>query len=195
MYRFRKSFTIIHNLLYSFSAQKKVIQEDLNKWRKEYYLDNSYSLSDVLIKYPAFRNVYYYRLKKDNNKLIKVLVFFAKLMLKKQLLLFITTRDIGGGLFFLHGFSTIVSAKSIGMNCWINQQVTIGYTTPDGAPVIGDNVKIFAGAKVLGDIKIGNNVIIGANAVVVKDVPEDCTVVGVPARIVRIKGKRVNQEL
>ncbi len=109
--------------------------------------------------------------------------------------MYITTKTIGPGLFFLHGFSTIVSAKSIGNNCWINQQVTIGYTTPDGAPVIGDNVRIYAGAKVLGDITVGNNVIIGANAVVVKDVPENCTVVGVPAYIIKKNGVKTRGNL
>lgn len=55
------------------------------------------------------------------------------------------------------------------------------------APVIGDNVYIGAGAKILGSIKIGNNVNIGANSVVVNDIPDNCTVVGAPARIVKTK--------
>lgn len=54
-----------------------------------------------------------------------------------------------------------------------------------GIPTIGNNVEFGAGCKVLGEIKIGNNVIIGANAVVVHDVPNNCVVVGVPARIIR----------
>ena len=53
-----------------------------------------------------------------------------------------------------------------------------------GYPTIGDNVILFAGCKVLGKVKIGNNVIVGANAVVTHDVPDDCVVAGVPARIV-----------
>ena len=52
-------------------------------------------------------------------------------------------------------------------------------------PVIGDNVHISAGARILGPIRIGNNVIIGANAVVVKDVPDNCIVAGVPAKIIK----------
>ena len=85
--------------------------------------------------------------------------------------LYITTDDIGEGLFIQHGFATIISAKRIGKNCWVNQQVTIGYNKR-GAPVIGDNVTIHAGALVIGDITIGNNVIIGAGAIVVDDVPD-----------------------
>lgn len=72
----------------------------------------------------------------------------------------------------------------IGKNCTIHQQVTIGQSEGNGAPIIGDNVMIGAGAKIIGNVKIGNNVKIGANAVVVKDVPDNATAVGVPARII-----------
>ena len=123
------------------------------------------------------------------------MISLADFFLKPQSNLYIVTKSIKGGLFLHHAFSTIVSAKSIGRNCWINQQVTIGYTSPDGAPVIKDNVRIYAGAKVLGDITVGNNVIIGANAVVVKDVPDNCTVVGVPAYIIKRDGQKVRQPL
>ncbi|MGO4574247.1 serine O-acetyltransferase [Microvirga sp. 2TAF3] len=109
--------------------------------------------------------------------------------------LFIRTEDIGPGLFIQHGFSTIIAAKSIGSNCWINQQVTIGYSNETDAPVIGNNVRITAGAKVIGNVTVGDNVIIGANAVVVKDVPANCTVVGIPAYIVRRDGKKVLEQL
>jgi serine O-acetyltransferase len=83
----------------------------------------------------------------------------------------------------------------IGNNCWINQQVTIGHKDKTGRPQIGDNVRITAGAKVIGNIKIGNNVTVGANAVVVKDVPDHCVVVGVPAYIVKKNGIAVREKL
>lgn len=107
----------------------------------------------------------------------------------------IYTRDIGGGLIIQHGVATIIAARKIGKNGWINQQVTIGYTNDTDCPTLGDNVTVGAGAKVLGDVTVGNNVVIGANAVVVKDVPDDCVVVGVPARIVRRDGARVDKPL
>lgn len=73
----------------------------------------------------------------------------------------------------------------IGNNVRIDQQVTIGIRwDEDIAPIIGDNVRIGAGAKILGSIKIGNHARIGANAVVLTDVPEGATAVGVPARII-----------
>ena len=95
------------------------------------------------------------------------------------------TGKIGGGLFIQHGFSTYIAAESIGENCWINQQVTIGYKDNTTPPVIGNNVTITCGAKVLGPITIADNVTIGANAVVVKDLPPNSVWGGVPARRIR----------
>ena len=90
--------------------------------------------------------------------------------------------SIMGGLRFPH-YSCIIIAKScnIGKNCTIHQGVTIGqshFGKHQGYPTIGDNVLIYAGAKICGGIKVGNNVVIGANAVVTNDVPDGCVVVG-----------------
>lgn len=95
---------------------------------------------------------------------------------------------VKGGLRFFH-YSCIIVAQSvkIGKNCSIHQGVSIGRVfagKKKGVPVIGDNVVIFPGAKVIGNIAIGNNVVIGANAVVVDDVPDNCVVAGVPAKII-----------
>jgi serine O-acetyltransferase len=109
--------------------------------------------------------------------------------------LYITTSDVGPGLFIQHGFSTIISAKKIGQNCWVNQQVTIGYSNDTDCPTIGNNVQICAGAKVIGNVNVGDNSIVGANAVVVKDVPANCTVVGIPAYIVRRNGVKTKEPL
>lgn len=77
----------------------------------------------------------------------------------------------------------------IGDNTLIYQNVTLGGRNGESGPVIGKNVVIGAGACVLGSITIGDNVKIGANAVVLESVPSDCTVVGVPAKIVKKKKK------
>lgn len=78
----------------------------------------------------------------------------------------------------------IVSHKAvIGTNCTIFQQVTIAEKNGKAA-TIGNNVLIGAGAKILGNVKIGNGAKIGANAVVVHDVPDNCTAVGCPAKII-----------
>ena len=144
------------------------------------------NFSRYMITKKEFRSLFYYR--------CSCARVFSLLAPPSQDL-YIDTRRIGPGLFLQHCFSTIIVADSIGENCWINQQVTIGYSKDERAPIIGDNVNINAGAKVIGSIRIGNNVKIGANAVVVKDVPDNCTVVGVPAYIVRRDGKSVRENL
>ena len=91
-----------------------------------------------------------------------------------------------------HGFHGVFISKDakIGKDVTIYHQVTIGSieskgSKHPGAPVIGNNVLIGAGAKILGGITIGNNVKIGANAVVVDDVPNNCVVVGVPGKVIK----------
>lgn len=91
----------------------------------------------------------------------------------------------GGGLLIMHGFSTIINCKSMGENCIIYQQVTIG-ATKNGCPQIGDNVTIYCGAKIIGNVIIGDNAVVGANAVVTKDVPSNAVVAGVPAKVIKI---------
>lgn len=81
----------------------------------------------------------------------------------------------------------MIACKHIGKNCWINQQVTIGYSDATNCPYIGNDVQIKAGAKVIGNVNVGDDVIIGANAVVVKDVPSHSIVVGIPARIIKVR--------
>lgn len=98
--------------------------------------------------------------------------------------------QIGKNLFIDHGTGVVIGETAvIGDNCTIYQGVTLGGTGKEHNkrhPTLKDNVIVGAGAKVLGNITIGNNVKIGANAVVLKDVPDDCTVVGI-GRIVNAK--------
>lgn len=92
---------------------------------------------------------------------------------------------IGGGLLMPHPNGIVIHpAAVIGPNCLIFQQVTIGQRS-GGVPTIGGHVDIGAGAKILGRIDIGNHSVIGANAVVLRNVPERSTAVGIPAKVVR----------
>lgn len=97
--------------------------------------------------------------------------------------------QIGGGLFLPHTVGTVLGAERIGDNCTIMQGVTLGTSEPDMGftvserPVIGNNVLIGAGAKVIGRITIGDHAKIGANAVVLHDVPAYAVAAGVPATI------------
>ena len=95
-----------------------------------------------------------------------------------------------------HGTGIVIGETTeIGNDCIIYQGVTLGGTGKDTGkrhPTIGNGVLIGAGAKILGPINIGNNVKVASGAVVVKDVDDNCTVVGVPGRIVRIDGERID---
>lgn len=94
---------------------------------------------------------------------------------------------IGYGLYIGHGIGIVISPTAeIGNNCNISQFVTIG-TNEGKAATIGDNVYIGPSVCIVENVHIGNNVTIGAGAVVVKDVPDNVTVAGVPARIISNK--------
>jgi serine O-acetyltransferase len=95
-----------------------------------------------------------------------------------------------------HGMGIVIGETAeIGDDCLIYHGVTLGGTGKDVGkrhPTIGNNVLIGTGAKVLGPINVGDNSRIAANSVVLKDIPEDSTAVGIPARVVRIAGQKVN---
>tara|TARA_Y100000766_G_scaffold282832_2_gene297008 strand:- start:1130 stop:1717 length:588 start_codon:yes stop_codon:yes gene_type:complete len=86
----------------------------------------------------------------------------------------------------LHNFAGIeLDPRRAGTNLTVNQNVCIGADYyKRGKPVLGNNVFVGAGAKILGDIEIGNNVVIAANSVVISSIPDNCSVVGIPAKIV-----------
>ena len=106
---------------------------------------------------------------------------------------------IGKGFFIDHGTGVVIGETTeIGDNCTIYQGVTLGGTGKDVGkrhPTLGDNVMVGAGAKVLGPVKLGNNSKIAAGAVVLRDIPESSTAVGIPAKVVRKAGRKVSDDL
>jgi serine O-acetyltransferase len=106
---------------------------------------------------------------------------------------------IGKGFFIDHGMGVVIGETAeIGDNCSIYQGVTLGGTGKDLGkrhPTLGDNVMVGAGAKVLGPFTIGDNSKIAAGAVVLKEIPDYATAVGVPARVVRQQGRRVSDDV
>ena len=96
--------------------------------------------------------------------------------------------DIGSKTKFGYGGSGVVlhARSKIGKNCIINPGVTVGGRSKEyKVPVIGNNVYIGGGVKILGPIILGNNIVIGANSVVMHDIPDNCVVVGIPAKIIK----------
>ncbi|AQW82239.1 serine O-acetyltransferase [Campylobacter pinnipediorum subsp. pinnipediorum] len=105
---------------------------------------------------------------------------------------------IGRRLFIDHGMGVVIGETSeVGDDVTLYHQVTLGGTGKESLkrhPNIGNGVVVSTGAKILGAINIGANSKIGANSVVLKDIPENSTVVGIPARVVRISGKSIYPE-
>lgn len=103
---------------------------------------------------------------------------------------------IGKRLVIDHGMGIVIGETTeIGDDCLIYQGVTLGGTGKDTGkrhPTIGNNVLIGCGAKVLGPFKVGDNSRVAANAVVLSEIPADCTAVGAPARVVKKKGEKVD---
>lgn len=97
--------------------------------------------------------------------------------------------DVGEGLVIAHVGGIVVGAGvKIGNNCTLQSCVTIGQKNErSGVPKIGNNVYIGTGAKILGGVEVGSNCIIGANTVVLSSIPDNCTVVGIPGKIIKIK--------
>lgn len=162
--------------------QDKVINMDIERWKNILHIQgsNKQVLKELLSSHKEFRNLFIYRntSRVHFNRLIRLLY-------RPLESLYILSNKIGGGLYIQHGFSSYIAADTIGENCWINQMVNIGYKDNGRPPKIGNNVMITCGAVVLGDLTIGDNAVIGANAVVTKDVEPGAVMGGVPAR--RIK--------
>lgn len=155
------------------------------------------------VLYPGLHAIIIHRY--VSHPLYKIgLKFIARLV--SQIMRFLTGLEIhpaakiAKGFFCDHGMGVVIGATAeLGKNCVLFHGVTLGGTGKHVGkrhPTIGDNVMIGAHATLLGPIKIGNNVKIGAETVIInKNVPDNCTVVGAPGRIVSLDGKRVHKEL
>lgn len=156
------------------------------------------STLEILLTYSGLHAILMYRVA---HKLYEKKLFLPARIIS-QLARFLTGIEIhpgakiGKGFFIDHGSGVVIGETTeIGDNCLIYQGVTLGGTGKEKGkrhPTLGNNVMVGSGARVLGPFKVGDNAKIAANAVVLEEVPPDCTAVGVPARIVRRNGKRVN---
>ena len=154
------------------------------------------SYLEIILLYSGFHALMFYRVAHFFHKIH--LKFIARLL--SQLGKFFTgveihpAAKIGRGLFIDHGTGIVIGETAeIGDYCTLYQGVTLGGTGKDTGkrhPTLANNVLVGAGAKVLGPFRVGNNVKIAAGAVVLTEIPDDCTAVGVPARIVKRDGVR-----
>ena len=147
--------------------------------------------------YPSFKAILHYRVA---HKLYKKKHYFlarwiSQRAVRKTGIEIHPGATIGKGLFIDHGSGVIIGETAeLGDNVTLYQGVTLGGTGKEQGkrhPTLGDNVMVSAGAKVLGSFKIGENSKIGAGSVVLKEVPPNCTVVGVPGRVVKKDDERI----
>jgi serine O-acetyltransferase len=153
---------------------------------------------EVVLCYPGFHAILMHRLahKLYDKKFYILARFISQVSRWFTQIEIHPGAKIGEGLFIDHGSGVVIGETAeIGNNVTLYQGVTLGGTGKEKGkrhPTIGDNVVISAGAKVLGSFRIGDNVRIGAGSVVLKEIPPNCTVVGVPGSIVkREDGKKI----
>jgi len=152
---------------------------------------------EILLTYPSLSAIRSYRLSHwfYQKKMFTIARIISQHSRRKTGIEIHPGAKIGKGLFIDHGMGVVIGETAeIGDNCLLYQGVTLGGTGKDKGkrhPTLGNNVLVGSGAKVLGPFRVGNNVKIAANAVVLNEIPDNCTAVGVPARVVKMNGKRV----
>ncbi len=181
--------TIIADIIYLKSRNRYLINKDIERYSKEYPYSKPgvLSLNYCLLFFKPFRNVFYYRTEQNH-----ILRGISRFFLKPVTGIEIIGGEIGEGFRIDHNYC-VIRVQKAGKNLTVRNGVTIGKGKRKENqtfihPVIGDNVDIYANAVVFGGIHIGSNVNIGAGAVVNKDVPDCCTVVGNPMRIISNEG-------
>jgi serine O-acetyltransferase len=170
---------------------KELIKEDLQRLTKKAMVTR-YTVFEWFILNRGFRLTYLYRKRhshKVNHHRIRY-AFYKGLNAMINTVYFDDTADIGAGLLFVHSYGCSIGRINAGKNLTIHNNVTLGWSykfDAEGrtAPIIGDNVVFAVGAVVLGPIKLGSNIMVGANAVVTKDFPSNCIIGGVPAKIIK----------
>jgi serine O-acetyltransferase len=170
---------------------RQLIWEDAREWKRIGYLgfdkaEKPVRLGDVLRllwTHVGLRATVWYRLSHATHRSHIPLLpgMIARMNLRRYGLDIVSSVPIGPGLYIPHPVGTVVMAVSLGSHCHLISGVTIGMRNTHAFPRIGDNVIVSAGARVLGDIAVGDGATIGANAVVITDVPDGATMVGAPA--------------
>lgn len=189
IYKLRSIFLIPIVFVYWLSSDetKLLLRDDLDSYSHHFHKSGIkmpvglYSkLIFTFIYSRSFRTIFYSRINSVVSRILKIIW-------KGETCFSINEKcKIDGGFYAAHAYSTIINANSIGKSFTCRNCTTIGNKTDgcnDRVPTIGNNVVLGSNVVIIGDVNIGNNVIIGAGAVVVKNVPDNCVVVGNPMRI------------
>jgi serine O-acetyltransferase len=183
----------------------KIFGSLLTQWREDigcvFARDPAANSSlEIILTYPGVQAVLFHRVthrlwKKRWRLSSRLLAGFARAVTNVDIH---PGATIGKRLFIDHGLGVVIGETAeIGNDVTLYHGVTLGDTTwhkTKRHPTLGDNVLVGAGAKILGAITIGNSVRVGANSVVMKDVPPCCTVVGIPGRVVQSKGAKIQRK-
>lgn len=182
-------------MINTFKEARQYIKLDLEK------INGKFSVSKMiktLMFEPGYKYIFWMRLTQcfwRKRGLYLILFVICRFILKHYSYKFgfdISYRaDIGSGFSISHhGYIIIRAAAKIGKNCWVRPGLCIGKKSVEDdsyGAIIGDNVQIGVGVGIFGNVKIGNNVSIGANSVIVKDVPDNSVIAGVPGKIISKK--------
>lgn len=171
-----------HILIYLIGGGKSIIDSDLDKYEYQIgmHLPRVLQLLYHLHTNRYFRNVFYHRIGPVKSLLLEWYRPGDKYFTIGK------TVKIGKGLWVAHPYATVLAADYIGDNFRCIHCTTLG-NTGKGRPTIGNNVELGANVTIIGKVNIGNNVTVAAGAVVVKDVPDNCVVAGVPAKVIKYK--------
>ena len=180
----RLTFSIIFSPFYVFHLlfmmkNKDIIYADaLNTGTDYLNLKGCLAVLYLLHNNRYFRSLFYFRIGPVLSMLIEWYRPGDRYFVISQ------TTVIGPGVKIAHPYSTILNAESIGSNFSCIHLTTLGKKNGK-RPIIGDNVTLGANVSIIGDVRVGNNVIIGAGSVVVKDIPDNAIAVGNPAKVIK----------
>lgn len=175
---------------------KRILKDDLARYRRKPNIKDRILKNESWFIFHYIRHMRYVEYYMDRGGLSKVFYLWHLFKFKRLGFLLhytIYPGTVGPGFRIYHvgGFTHIGRNVRIGSNCTMQPGVVFGNKTEvedDRAVFVGDNCYFGLNAKILGPVTIGNNVTVGANAVVTKDIPDNAVVVGVPAKILRING-------